>query len=397
MNAAFTDEQLEWQAKARRFAEEEIRPISLERDLIADPRETFDWEIIKKGSALGFRTAAVPKEFGGHGLDFVTQSLVMTELGRGDCAIAKTFTQCWKWSHMIAAICTPEQQERFLEPFLEDDTFLLGKAGTEPQAGSDNRLVADDPNTGWMMRAERDGDEWVLNGTKRYIANGSVAKLLFVDTRTDPTVRLTEGTTLFLVPSDTPGFRVGKVYDKIGWRFYQNAELIFENARVPHENMVGELNGGVRARAGDTSEFGDLELASLALGVSIAALEMATQHAQTRWQGGKYIIDHQAIQLKLSEMQMLTEALRSFVLRSARESDLGARSDRNINVLLMNFATDVVLKVTKLNMDVHGGAGVMKDVGAEKLARDAAVWTHLAGDSVQRMKVVSRQERGGAR
>ncbi|MPZ88793.1 MAG: hypothetical protein GEU81_12110 [Nitriliruptorales bacterium] len=382
-----TDEQRAWQLKARTFAEEEIRPISLERDQIADPRETFDWEIIKKGSQLGFRTAVVPREWGGHGIDFVTQVLVMAELARGDSAISKTFSQCWKWSHLIAASCTSEQQERFLKPFLADDTFLLGKAGTEPAAGSDNRMLPDDPDTGWMMRAERDGDEWILNGTKRYIANGSVAKLFFVDTRTDPSVSLREGTTLFLVPSDTPGFRVGKVYDKIGWRFYQNAELIFEDARVPHANIVGEVNGGVKARSGDTSEFGDLELAANGLGVCEAALEMALRHARTRWQGGKYIIEHQAIQLKLSEMHMLTEALRSFAFRTAMEAEQGPVEN---NVPLMNFATDVIQRVTHLNMDIHGGAGVMKDVGAEKLVRDACIWTHLAGDSVQRIKALKK-------
>jgi alkylation response protein AidB-like acyl-CoA dehydrogenase len=380
-----SEEQRAWQLKARKFAEEELRPISLERDQTADPRETFDWDIIKKGSQLGFRTAVVPKEFGGHGIDFVSQVLVMAELARGDSAISKTFSQCWKWSHLIAASCTRDQQERFLKPFIEDDTYLLGKAGTEPHAGSDNRMQPDDPETGWSMSAERDGDEWVLNGVKRYIANGSVAKLFFVDTRTDPSVSIREGTTLFLVPADTPGFRVGKVYDKIGWRFYQNAELIFEDVRVPHANIVGEVNGGVKARAGDTSEFGDLELAANGLGVCEAALEMAVEHARNRRQGGKQIIEHQAIQLKLTEMHMLTEALRSFTIRTAEEAQADEKKN---NIALMNFATDVIQRVTHLNMDVHGGAGVMKDVGAEKLVRDAAIWTHLAGDSVQRLKAM---------
>ena len=382
-----TTEQREWQMKARQFAEEEIRPISLERDLIADPRETFDWEIVKKGSQLGFRTAVVPKEFGGHGIDFVTQALVMAELARGDSAISKTFSQCWKWSHLIAASCTPDQQERFLRPFIEDDTYLLGKAGTEPEAGSDNRSQLDDPTTGWMMRAERDGDEWVLNGTKRYIANGSVAKLFFVDTRTDPSVGIRNGTTLFMVPMDTPGLEVTKVHDKIGWRFYQNATLQFTDVRIPHANIVGEVDGGVRARGGDTSEFGDLELGANAVGVCDAALEMALEHARNRRQGGKQIIEHQAIQLKLSEMHMLTEALRSFVFRVAQEADEGTVAH---NVPLMNFATDVIQRVTHLNMDVHGGSGVMKDDGVEKLVRDSMIWTHLAGDSVQRMKAIRK-------
>ena len=181
---------------------------------------------------------------------------------------------------------------------------------------------------------------------------------------------------------------MGKVYDKIGWRFYQNAELIFEDARVPHANVVGEVNRGIQARKGDTSEFGDLELSSNGLGVCQAAVDMAMHHARTRWQGGKFIIEHQAIQLKLSEMHMLTEALRSYVMRTACDLEKGADRDMKHNILLMNFSTDVIQRVTHLCMDIHGGAGVMKDVGVEKLVRDAIVWTHLAGDAVQRIKVI---------
>jgi len=139
MDFSLNEDQRAWQMKARKFALEEIRPISLARDAILDPREAFDWEIIKKGSRLGFRTMAVPKEWGGHGTDFVTQALVMAELARADSAISKTFSQCWKWSHLISAVCTDEQKERFLKPFLADDTFLLGKGISEPNAGSDNR------------------------------------------------------------------------------------------------------------------------------------------------------------------------------------------------------------------------------------------------------------------
>src|SRR3990172_1645517 len=153
MDFSLNEEQRAWQLKARKFAAEEIRPISLARDRVADPGATLDWEIIRKGSRLGFRTAAVPREGGGHGLDFVTQALVMMELARGDSAIAKTFSQCWKWSQLIADHCTAEQRTRFLKPFLEDETFLLGGGITEPNAGSDNRLPPDDdPRAGFRLR-----------------------------------------------------------------------------------------------------------------------------------------------------------------------------------------------------------------------------------------------------
>ena len=396
MDFALNDEQRSWQAKARKFADEEIRPLSLARDRIAEPRDTFDWEIIRKGSKLGFRTLAVPKEWGGHGTDYVTQAIMMAELARADSAISKTFSQCWKWSHLIAAACTDDQKRRFLKPFLEDDTYLLGKGITEPNGGSDNRLPPpDDIRAGARLKAERDGDEWVLNGEKAFIANGPVGKLFFIDARTDPKVPLRQGVTMFLIPKDTPGFRIGKVFNKAGWRFYQNAELIFENARVPHANVVGGVNGSER-KGGDTDGgdlFGDLELCANALGVCDAACEQAMAHARTHSQGGKLKVEQQLVLLKLNRMRMLTEALRSFVLRVAWEHDQKLHTPNA--GLAMNYSQEVIQTVAELNMDIHGGAGLMHR-GPDKLVRDAIIWTHLAGDAVQRMKVAQRLVRNAA-
>lgn len=389
MDFSLNEEQRAWQLKARKFAQEEIAPISLQRDAFVDPRETFDWEIIRKGSKLGFRTAAAPKEWGGHGIDSVTQAVVMAELAKGDFAISKSFSQCWKWSQSIAAMCTPEQKERFLKPFVADDTYLLGAAITEPSAGSDNRVPpANDPRAGYRLKAERKGDEWILNGDKCYIAHGPVAKLFFVFTRTNPDVSIREGTTLFLMPSNTPGFRVGKVFNKVGWRFYQNAELIFENARLPHANVVGEVNGGAKGGSVETLGFGELELAASTVGVCDAAVEMAMAEARTRRVGGKYLGEHQVIQLKLSTMHVLTEALRAYVMRTAWERDRAAHGDKSVPVsedahFVMTFSKDAIQQVTTLNMEIHGAAGAMMNVGAEKLFRDAMTM-HVSGDIVQR-------------
>ncbi len=391
MDFSLNETQRAWQLKARQFAAEEIRPLSLACDQVADPRATFDWDIIRKGSRLGFRTAGVPGEWGGQGLDFVTQVLVIAELAKADSAIAKTFSQCWKWSHLITDRCNAGQRERFLKAFLADDTFVLGGGITEPNAGSDNRLPPeDDPKSGLRLRAERQGDAWILNGEKCYIANANVGRLFFVYTRTNPNVAVGDGTTIFAVPIDTPGLRVGKVFNKSGWRFYQNAELIFENARVPHANRLGEVDGGLQVHGGKAAKFAELEYAANAVGVCDAAIEMAMQHGRTRWPDGRYISGNQIVQLKLSEMHMLTEALRSFVMRVAAESDDTAAPHSAHNHFLMNFAADAIQKVCYLNMDIHGrnGAGMMS-AGADKLVRDAIIWTHIAGDSVQRMKATS--------
>ncbi len=323
MDFSLNEEQRAWQEKARKFAEEDIRPVSLARDRILDPAETFDWELFKKGSRLGFRTLAVPKEYGGPGGDFVSQALVMAELARGDSAVSKAFSQNWKWSHLIASVCTPEQKARFLSAFLADDTFVMGKGITEPNAGSDNRLPPDDdPRAGLRLKAERHGDEWILNGEKCFIANGNIGKLFFLDARSNPNVSVKDGVTMFLIPRDTPGFRSGKVFNKSGWRFYQNAELIFENARVPHANVIEQSGGSSRLDKGERTGgdlFGDLELAANALGVCTSACESALNLARSRTQGGKPLLEQQMVQLKIGRMNMLTEALRSYVLRVAWE------------------------------------------------------------------------------
>jgi alkylation response protein AidB-like acyl-CoA dehydrogenase len=398
MDFSLSNEQRHWQETARKFADEEIRPISLERDTIETARETWDWDIIKKGSKLGFRTLAVPKQWGGHGTDFVTQALVMTELAKADSAISKAFSQNWKWSHLISKSCTEEQKQRFLPPFVADDTFVLGKGITEPGAGSDNRLPPDDdPKAGLKLKAERQGDEWILNGEKAFIANAPVGKLFFIDARTDATVPLRKGTTMFLVPHDTPGFRIGKVFNKSGWRFYQNGEMIFENARVPHANVVGEVGGAVRkagGQGGDTTGgdiFGDLELAANALGICADACETAMRYAKSAKQGGQVLFAQQNVQLQINKMFMLTEALRSFVMRVAWEHD---KKIHSFNAgLAMNYSTYVVQEVTELYMNVRGADGCRMDHHTDKLCRDAIIWTHLAGDTVQQMKVARRLAR----
>jgi alkylation response protein AidB-like acyl-CoA dehydrogenase len=395
MDFSLSNEQRSWQMLARKFADEEIRPISLQRDAIPTARETFDWDIIKKGSKLGFRTMAVPKKYGGEETDFVTQALVMTELAKADSAISKAFSQNWKWSHLISAVCTEEQKDRFLKPFVADDTFVLGKGITEPGAGSDNRLPPDDdPKPGLKLKAERHGDEWILNGEKAFIANAPIGKLFFIDTRTDATVPLKQGITMFLVPRDTPGFRIGKVFNKSGWRFYQNGEMIFENARVPHANIVGEPNGGIRktgGSGGDTTGgdiFGDLELCANALGICDDACQSALRYAKTAKQGGEALFAQQHVQLKINKMFALTEALRSFVMRVAWEHDQKIHS-YNAG-LAMNYSTDVVQDVTELYMDICGAEGGHMDHHTDKLVRDSFIWSHLAGDSVSRMKVTRR-------
>src|SRR5262245_59420191 len=389
MDFSLNEEQRGWQLKAREFAREELRPQSLARDQIEGGFEPWDWEIMRKGSRLGFRTLAVPEEWGGPGTDFVTQGIVMAELASGDSAMSKAFSQNWKWSHQIAEFCTREQKERFLKPFLADDTYVIGSGSTEPNAGSDNRYPPeDDPRAGYRLRAERRGDDWILNGEKAFIANGSVGKLFFVNTRTNPNVPLSEGSTVFLVPLGTPGFRIGKVFNKAGWRFYQNAELIFEDARVPHANVVGEPNGGMKVRSGAWRAFSDFERAANALGVCEAACECALKGSRKTRGAGRPAYETQLLERKNKEMHALAAYQRSFVMGVGWAMAPHVQSANP--VLVMNYASAAIQRVTRLNLDVHSVAGGMVDAMAQKLVRDGIIWTHLAGDATQRLKAVRR-------
>ena len=377
---------------ARDFAEKEIRPISAERDLIPDPKDVFDWEIIKKGSALGLRTLAVPERFGGPGVDLMGQALVILELARGDGAICKTFTQNWKFTPFLTTIANDEQRERFLPQFMENDDYLLSTAQTEPDAGFDNRYPPPDyPKAGYKMSAVRGGDEWILNGMKQFIANGGVASLYVVFTRTNLDTSIKEGTTLFLVPKDTPGFTIGRRHNKIGWRFYQNAELIFEDCRVPDANILMGVNKGLDFRWEFVSGFNDIELAGNLLGIAQAAYEHAIEHARNRFQGGKIIIEHQAVKLKLADMYMRLEAGRSYYFKVVEDClDGGVEGDSASKQLMKVFVTEVAQRVTRDAVEIFGGMGVMKDAPVEKLMRDASVLTHLAAGTVNTLMAAEK-------
>ena len=202
--------------------------------------------------------------------------------------------------------------QRYFDAFVNDDEFVMGGGITEPNAGSDNRLPPkDDPKSGLQLSAKLDGDTWVLNGSKCYIANANIGKLIFAFARTDAQAPMSEGTTIFAVQRGTPGLKVGKVFNKHGWRFYQNAELFFENLRVADGDRLSAINGAHHKHGGRNSKFSDMEYAANAVGMCDAAIEMATAHGRTIRRAGKRLNEHQMFQLKLSEMHMLTEGLRA--------------------------------------------------------------------------------------
>ena len=231
MDFSLNEEQRGWQLKAREFAREELRPASLAHDQIEGGFGPWDWEIMRKGSRLGFRTLAVPEEWGGPGADFVTQGLVMAELASGDSAMSKAFSQNWKWSHQIAEFCTRDQKERFLKPFLADDTFVMGSGSTEPNAVYDNATRRDDPRPATGCGGAR-GRRWILHGEKASSPTSASASVLR-EQRTNPT-RLFTTAPRFPGPA-ARGFSHSNIFNKRAGASTDRARVA--DARVPHSNV----------------------------------------------------------------------------------------------------------------------------------------------------------------
>jgi alkylation response protein AidB-like acyl-CoA dehydrogenase len=397
MDFRLTETQEALRTMARDFAEREVAPISLERDRSAlRDADVFSWDIVKKGSALGLRTLAVPEEYGGAGADRLTQVLVMEELSRADAGISKTFSQNWKWTPILTQLMTPQQRDHFLPLFTGNDTCLLAMGQTEPGAGSDNVIPYDEPGAGLMLRAERDGEHYVLNGVKQYIANGGVAGLYFVLARTDPKVGVSRGTTMFVVPAGSPGFRIGRRHEKMGFRFYQQAELLFENCRIPAFHRVGMENAAYTLLQSRLMAFDNLEIGTTAFGIALAAYEAAFEYAKTRVQGGSPIIRHQAIALMLGEMRMRIEAARSYLYRVAWHMDTDTPMDREARIMVKTFGVEAAVAVTQAAVEIFGGSGVMKEGPAEKLLRDAAVFIHLGASRAHRLRAMNHLMDGAA-
>jgi len=267
-----TAEQTRWRDVARAFAETIIKPDVLRRDRLPSAEERIPWDWIRKASEQGLRTLGIPRKFGGAEADILTLCLVGEELAAGDLGFAVIMDQCWKFAHLFADAMTPEQQQRFIPRFVDDPEAVTAIGITEPGAGSDHQGYYDEPSIDFRTTAVRDGDHYVLNGAKRYISNGCMAKLYFIVARTDTSKKLSEGASIFVVPADTPGFRKGFFHEKSSQRLATNGTFHLENCRIPAATMlVGE---GVLARL--RSEFmpgSKAEAAATALGVGRAAYE----------------------------------------------------------------------------------------------------------------------------
>lgn len=378
MDFTLTEEQNRWRAIARDFAEQVIKPDMLRRDRLPTAEERIPWDWIRLADKLGLRTLGVPKVYGGAGADILTLCLVGEELAAGDLGFAVIMDQCWKMAHLFGEAMTPEQQKRFIPPFVREPTATLAIGFTEAGAGSDHQGYYDSPDIDFRTTAVREGDSYVINGTKRYVSNGCMAQLYFVVARTDPSKPLREGGSVFVIPSDTPGFRAGFFHEKSSQRLATNGTFHLENCRVPAGNLlVGE---GLMSRLRAEFMWGSkAEAAATALGVGRAAYEYAMQYARQRVQGGKPIVEQQAVAMMLAQMAMRLDAARVQIWKAAWLADRKQTEARTLGLLAKVNASETAFELCKLANEVLGGAAIMYDHPVEKYLRDASSFLHSDG------------------
>ncbi|MEE9276651.1 MAG: acyl-CoA dehydrogenase, partial [bacterium] len=274
----------------------------------------------------------------------------------------------------------------WLKAFCADPTFMASMALTEPDAGGDNALPFDAPGAGVRTAAVRDGDHYVLNGMKCFIAQSGAAKLYFVFTRTDPTKGILEGCSCFLIPLGHPGMSFGRIHDKMGSRLIRNQEIFFENCRVPKEWMLGREGAGLIAIRGSLATDGVLGGAR-AVGVARRALEDIVEFCKMRVQGGKPVIQHQAIASELADMYATLQAMRSLVWNVAWSVDHLPPEPKRVPAV-MTFCTKHAFDIAHRAAELAGGMGVMREAPFEKLLRDAFSLKHLdGGNYIKRLKI----------
>ncbi len=360
----------------RDFALKELAPHSREWD----EKQGFPRDVFAKLGALGIAGACWPEEYGGSGLTTLDWAIVMEELARADAGVALSLAAhhslCSAHVHLAGS---EEQKRRFLPPLARGEK--VGCWGlTEPGSGSDAG--------GMRTTAVRDGDDWVLNGSKNFITNGGIADTAVVMAVTDHAAGK-KGISAFVVERGTPGFRAGKKEDKLGVRSSDTSELVLEDCRVPAVNLIGREGMGFV----DTLKIldkGRVGIAAFSVGIAQASLEASMRYALERKQFGHPIADFQAIQFKIAEMATRAEAARLLTWRAAAMADAGL-SHTAESAMAKLFASEASVEIALEAIQVHGGYGYVKDYPVERYLRDAKIGTIGEGTSEVQRLVIARQ------
>ncbi|MFQ5343674.1 MAG: acyl-CoA dehydrogenase family protein [Anaerolineae bacterium] len=377
MDFSLSEEQQMVRDWVHEFAEKEIRPVAAEYD----EKEEMPWPVLNKAHELGITTLSIPEEYGGGGIDSVlTSILVGEELAWGCAGVGTAIGASGLAALPILLMGTEDQKARWLPRFTEPGEMKLGAfALTEPEAGSDVASI--------KTRAERDGDHYIINGQKRFISNDGIADIYVVFAKTDPDAGH-EGISAFVVPGDAPGLKAGRKEKKMGIRASHTGDVIFEEVRVPVEDLLGDEGAGF-VGAMKVFEHSRPGVAAAAIGVARAAYEYARQYAQERVQFGKPIIAKQAIRFKLADMATAIDAARFLAWRAAWLTDQGLVNNKEAS-MAKAFAGDMAMRVTTEAVQILGGYGYMRDYPVEKWMRDAKIMQIYEGTSEIQRVVVSQ-------
>jgi len=371
-----TEEQTAIIDTVRRFVEDKVLPVAADLDRAQNPEECFSWEIVEAADKIGIRTLTLAEEHGGLGADSLTTAMVVEELAKGDLGISVVFAQTLKLAQTLQAATNDEQRERFLPKFRDDPRFLLAIGITEPETASDYFIPHPKP---FVTTATKTAGGWLLNGMKHFISNGNRASLYLVFVQTEKGKTLATGSTCFIVERDTPGFTIGNVHDKMGERLANNAELMFTDCFVPDANIVGKVGKGFDVLVQFFPASNAYAAASV-LGVAEAAYKRALEWAKIRVQGGKKLIEHDSVAIDLTEMRMLMDIARCYIYQATWSADHRDQGwDPTLGVLPKVFASQAAWKIVTKASEIHGGYGFMREVGLEKLIRDAAAFLHSDG------------------
>ncbi|MBV46643.1 MAG: acyl-CoA dehydrogenase family protein [Dehalococcoidia bacterium] len=362
----------------RDFVKRDVEPIAN----AYDNEDIYPHELIPIMCELGLFGINIPTEYGGMGLDFTTFAMIFEELSKGWMSVSGIIGTHHILSYIISVYGTEEQKHRIL-PKMAKGEIRGGLALTESEAGSDAQNIS--------TTAVKDGEEYVINGRKMFISNGdngnAFALMAKTDPKSDPRHR---GISCFIFEKPTDGFKVGRQLDKLGYRGLDTCELIFDDCRVPSDNLIGGEEGRGFGQVMNGLETGRINVAARAVGVAQAALEASVTYSKKRLAFGKPISEHQAIQLKLAEMAAKVHAARLMVYDAARKKDSGERNDLEAAMAKL-FASEVCGEVAMEAMRVHGGVGYTKDLPVERYYRDAPLMIIGEGTNEIMKLVIARR------
>jgi acyl-CoA dehydrogenase len=376
MELVFTEEQKMMQKMVRDFAEKEIAPIVEEME----ETDRFPREVIKRMGELGLMGIPIPEAYGGAEMDYTSYIIAIHELSKVSATVGVILSVHTSVGTLpILAFGTEEQKKRYI-PKLATGEYLGAFALTEPSSGSDASSM--------KTRAIRDGDHYILNGSKIFITNGGEADTYVAFARTNPDEKGSKGVTAFIIERDMPGFSVGKKEKKMGLNGSNTVEIIFEDCRVPVVNRLGEEGQGFKIAMANL-ESGRIGIAAQSLGIAEAALNYATAYAKERHQFGKPIGQNQGLGFKLADMATEVEAAKLLTYRAADLKNHRIPCMQEVSMAKL-FASKAAVKASIEAVQVYGGYGYTKDYPVERLFRDAKVCEIYEGTSEIQKIVISR-------